>query len=318
MKNVALWQIASQGPIALEAAEIELEKHLEEWIEQDPHMVETGLEIVGRQLRTEGGLLDLLGIDLQGRWVVIEIKPAALYRETFAQALDYAACIAQTPIENLGPTVDEYLRRRDGDRARTLASILDERGVTRSRGDTPEESGVRICLVGTALHVHLRRVASFLSERTELPIHAVTFQVFALASGERILIRELSETELAPEPAIKVEAVLKRADRSGTGDALRKIHSVATNLGLHPRPWKTSIMYAPQLNRTRCLFTVWADPKLTGKVRIYMASEAVEEFFGIKAAQVTRAVGFEGWGEVDPAEVDSLLGRIKSLLAPHN
>jgi RecB family endonuclease NucS len=60
-----------------------------------------GLTIVGRQFMTAAGPLDLLARDPQGRWVVIEIKRGVLRRETVAQALDYAACLAAFPSDEL-------------------------------------------------------------------------------------------------------------------------------------------------------------------------------------------------------------------------
>jgi RecB family endonuclease NucS len=40
--------------------------------------------VVGRQIDLEGGRLDLLAIDPQGRWTIIEIKRGTLRREAIA------------------------------------------------------------------------------------------------------------------------------------------------------------------------------------------------------------------------------------------
>ena len=56
----------------------------------NPTLLPGDLKIVGRQVKLDGGTLDLLAIDWQRRWVVIEIKRGRLYRKAVAQALDYA------------------------------------------------------------------------------------------------------------------------------------------------------------------------------------------------------------------------------------
>ena len=50
-----------------------------------------GLTLVGRQTPTEGGPLDLLGVDADGRLVVFELKRGTLSRDAVAQVVDYAS-----------------------------------------------------------------------------------------------------------------------------------------------------------------------------------------------------------------------------------
>ena len=54
-------------------------------------MLMPGLKLVGRQTPTEGGPLDLLGVDEDGRLVVFELKREMLSREAVAQVIDYAS-----------------------------------------------------------------------------------------------------------------------------------------------------------------------------------------------------------------------------------
>src|SRR5436190_15122418 len=72
-----------------------LNRSLEDWIARDPSLVVEGLKVVGKQITLEGGRLDLLGVDPQGLWTVVEIKRGLLYRDTVAQALDYASSVAR-------------------------------------------------------------------------------------------------------------------------------------------------------------------------------------------------------------------------------
>ena len=120
-----------------------MEQNLEDWIEREPGLLQTGLTIVGRQVGLEGGRLDLLARDTQAGWVVIEIKSGDLRRETIAQALDYASCIATMPHDELKQKVNEYLSQRPEPQKRSLGPPLDAEEAA------SEVRDVAIFVVGT-------------------------------------------------------------------------------------------------------------------------------------------------------------------------
>jgi len=72
---------------------ISSEPQLEDWIEGDPDLLGDDYVVVGRQVTFDGGPADLIAIDPQGRWVVVEIKRSSNHRQDVAQALDYAASL---------------------------------------------------------------------------------------------------------------------------------------------------------------------------------------------------------------------------------
>ena len=87
MAQLAAWSVDGQHgegtsqqpePRRVERSHIALEKHLEDWIANDVTLIAEGLTLVGRQISIDDGRLDLLAIDSQDRWVVIEIKPGLL------------------------------------------------------------------------------------------------------------------------------------------------------------------------------------------------------------------------------------------------
>jgi len=59
---------------------------LEPWIESNPEIVGAGIAVIGRQVSTKSGPIDLLGIDQSGNPVIIELKRNRLPREAFANA----------------------------------------------------------------------------------------------------------------------------------------------------------------------------------------------------------------------------------------
>ncbi len=307
MTHVGVWHITADGLDRLSACGVELEQQLENWIEQNPSLVRGDLTIVGKQLQTGAGPLDLLAIDPQGRWVVIEIKRGTLRRETIAQAVDYASCISCMPADELRRNVNEYLDGRSIDKA--TRELLED-AIDKEEG---EARAVDIIVTGTRRHAGLDRMVDFLTSGGTLAITTVTLDVYEVGQGQRVLLRELTEADTASQPikpSLTAEQVLSQADKLGTGDICRAIHKVAVSAGLHPRPYKRSIMYTPPQNRSRCLFTVWAKrdhPALISKI-------GFSEFFGIREDEVEQHLGAVDNWDLHTADVGRFEKGLQSLI----
>ena len=95
MKNdIRIWAVDSSSKGAapvVSTNRMETEKLLEEVLKRNPDMLAPGLTLVGRQTPIEGGYLDLLGVDEEGRLVVFELKRDKLTRDAIAQAIDYCS-----------------------------------------------------------------------------------------------------------------------------------------------------------------------------------------------------------------------------------
>ena len=98
MEEVKVWALQN-GYQATELSKTSIgsEKKLEDILVKNPDMLLPGLKLVGRQTPTDGGPLDLLGVDQTGRLVVFELKRHTAYRDAVAQVIDYASAI-----ENMG------------------------------------------------------------------------------------------------------------------------------------------------------------------------------------------------------------------------
>jgi Holliday junction resolvase-like predicted endonuclease len=323
MKAVGVWDVEKDKVLRIGPASVTLERELEQWIERDPSLLEGGLEVVGRQIRVEAGIIDLLALDLQGRWVVIEIKKGALHREAVAQALDYASCIAKMGFEELASKVNHYLKsavRKD----KTSEKSLKDR-IQSEQADNKDREIV-VYVVGTGQDPSLERVLDFLGDKSQRVVNAVLFNVFELESGHRILVRELTSNDMAPLSSISsptrpnvarpnVAEVLKTAERNGLAEAFEPLMAAAERHGFCPRPYKHSIMFAPPNNRGRCLFVAWVEPPANRMVKLYVASEAFQEFYALRKGLATKELGSTGYRQLPVSQVTKFVRSLDRLMS---
>ncbi len=323
MNTIGLWQIAEAGPARLTHSEVSVEKDLEDWIEQDPSLLEHGLVIVGRQIRLEGGPLDLLALDPQGRWVLIEIKRERLRRDVIAQAIDYASCLYRHDRTRLQEQCDAYLRSKEADNS--LTDLLAER--SQSLDDETNGRDIVIYLVGTGIDAGLERMVEYLAERAELSVRLVTFSTFKDEQSRMLLAREIHESVAEPlrvttrrlsSAQPEIEVVLEMADNNGLGGVIRPLYNTAMELGIQARPYARSIMFTPSANRTRCLFVVSVErrQRQPGVSKAYISAEAFEQFYGINEKALSDALNLPS-GEVllDQSGAEQLCEGLQRLIA---
>ena len=163
---------------------------LETWLESDPSIIRPGLKIIGRQVLTRSGPLDLLAIDRAGSVVVIELKRDRVPREALAQAIDYAADVASWSLEKLGEVCASY----SGD---VLEDVLTNAFPDIDLETLTINGAQRIVLVGFALEPALERMIEWLSEAYGVAINAVVLKYVRTANGAEVLTRSavISEEE---------------------------------------------------------------------------------------------------------------------------
>ena len=93
MDEVKIWSVDGDSNVEPlpRKGQTDTEELLEETLAKNPGMLLPGLRLVGRQTPTEGGPLDLLGVDSDGRLVVFELKRGTLSRDAVAQVIDYTS-----------------------------------------------------------------------------------------------------------------------------------------------------------------------------------------------------------------------------------
>jgi Holliday junction resolvase-like predicted endonuclease len=312
MKKVGLWQVDNNSLRRLDDSSVGLEAHLENWIENDPSLVQAGLEIVGRQINIEGGKLDLLALDPQGRWIIIEIKKDILRREVISQVLDYASSIHGLSEMDFKNKIDPYLKSKN----KTIDALLEQRDALDSLN--PENREMLFFVVGTGKHQGLERISNYLADQFKFPISIITFQVFETSNGEKILAREITESDVIPDNPKKmpvtVENVFSLAQKNGLGDVFNTFKNVSDELGFYQRPYKRSIMFTSPKNKTRMLFTIWGEAK-DGKVKVYVGPSAFSEFYPIAVTDVITYLGVDGWRYMTEKDVDEFVTQLKNMFS---
>ncbi len=295
MAGLAVWQITDAAPLPVKESPVKLEANLESWIEQCPALVQFGLTILGAQVVVDAGRIDLLAIDSQGRFCIIELKRDLVDRKAMAQVQDYAACLAQMSGAELRSCLESHLSSRGID----LDAVLDERDAQDALD--PETRRLSMYVVGTRISTGLDRLVRFLSEQHGLPVFVKCFTVYESEQGERFLVRETADEEIempAERPAARggwtIESVRADATAAGLGDVFDIIEQAARKHGLGIRPWKNAVMYTPPTDMRRCFITVWSKPR-DGKLKIFVETPLVPEFWPVSLEDAQAGLGDPGY-----------------------
>ena len=111
-----------------------------------------------------------------------------------------------------------------------------------------------------------------------------------------------------------VEALCQRADEHGIGEPFRRILEGARRLGLHPRPHKNTIVYAPPQDGRLFLFSIEACPGRDGSLRGWISPESFREYLDVSAKDVANSLWPRGGFGIAPDEVDSFVQALTELL----
>ena len=250
MKRIQLWSVGKDGEAVSavpvdEVANTETEQVLEEIVVAAPELLEPGLKLIGRQVPTDGGPLDLLGVDQNGRLTVFELKRGTLTRDAVAQSLDYASDLETYESERLAKLVREYSGRLGIDKIEDFEDWYSQEypSSTDALAEAP-----RIVLVGLGADDRARRIVQFLAERgTEIQL--LTFYGFR-RDGKLFLARESVGPNIRPVPgpgATKegnLEALRGRAREFGLLELLEQVRTfVERGLDAYCWPGKTAYSF---------------------------------------------------------------------------
>ena len=193
MEEVKIWVVEGSQVAPLEAtSRMEHEQLLEETLVKHPDLLMEGVTLVGRQIPTDGGPLDLLGVDDEGRLVVFELKRGKLSRDAVAQVIDYASALDDMDLTELA----DHISKKSG--AHGIDEIEDfQDWYSQGFGELELLRPLRMFLVGLGADDTTERMVDFLTNSSNMDISLLTFHGFDY-NGKIILARQV-EIEGAEE-----------------------------------------------------------------------------------------------------------------------
>ena len=187
---MALYSLKGEQLQPLDAAGYP-EQDLENWLERNPTVLADGepLLVIGRQVPTEAGPIDLLALNAAGDLVVIELKRGRTPREAIAQALDYLSVVEDWDPELISTTAQQYLRAA-GSTLSTVDEALAEMNTPDGEEEDAEQAPAEVRLnarqhvfvVAQEISPALRRIANLLN-RKGLLVRCVEFRRYLGSDG---------------------------------------------------------------------------------------------------------------------------------------
>ena len=190
MKEIKIWQIKEEKPVPLISRKLDLENRIEEWLEKDISLLAEDLAVIGTQVKTEGGFIDILAINGQGSLVIVELKRDKTCREVVAQALDYASSLVDFDDEKLNEILQEtYLNDN-----LTIEKFFEEK-FGYGLDEVEEDSFHEILIVASEIDSSTSRIVEYLNEVFGVPINGVIFNYFKDEEGKEFLARSFLKSE---------------------------------------------------------------------------------------------------------------------------
>lgn len=208
--DFGIWQVDEETKAShrLEKADrTATEAMLEDVFIRNPTMLMPGLELVGRQLRTATGPLDLLGIDSEGRLTLFELKRGEVPRKAVTQAVDYASWLdSLDEAELLDRIVKNSGQHGVGSIDKFEAWYEDHADWDSLEALRP----VRIVLVGLGADASARRMVEWLAAK-DVEIDLLTFAGYRC--GDRMLLaRQLEDGDAARRQEKRRQEAGRRAE----------------------------------------------------------------------------------------------------------
>ena len=201
--EMAVWRMTEHGPLRLELTSLGLEANLEKMITKDPDLVGLDLLVVGQQVPTSfGGIVDILGVDVEARVHVLELKRDKTPRHVVAQTLDYGSWARDLTLTDI---LELYSDRH--------STTFDEAFAQRYGQPVPDvfNSDQQLTIVASELDPASDRIVQYLVEDFGVPINAVFFRHF----------RDGEHDYLARSWLLSPEEAATARGRSGRGSKVR-------------------------------------------------------------------------------------------------
>ena len=184
--------------IIAQETNLELEKHLENWLENSPEqtLAQEDFLWIGRQTSAtdEDGTIfsDLFGVDSKGNLVIAELKKGRTPRDIIAQILDYAAWADDLSDSQIRDIAETYFENREGFQEKTFDDAFREAFDIPETGELPRlnDGGLRLFIVAEEIPSRVARVCRFLRSSHGINVSCVDVSIFQTESHEIVVSTE--------------------------------------------------------------------------------------------------------------------------------
>lgn len=180
---------------------IDYEKDFENWLENSPSVLldeDDGSTVlwIGRQVTANVGDIgkypDLIGIDVEGNLVIVELKKGKTPREVIAQILEYASWGSALTYEELNKIAMQYFNKNDSLYNHTLQQVYQK--VFFPDDETSPEvifnTKQKLFIVAEEISPIVRQVTTHLRSRYKVDIHCLEYQVLKTQQGDYFISTE--------------------------------------------------------------------------------------------------------------------------------
>lgn len=227
MIKVKLWSLEKNDknqhfPVSVEEVDkTETEAQLEEILVNNPDLLIPGLKLIGRQTPTEGGPLDLLGVDEDGNIIVFELKRGTLSRDAVAQVIDYSSFLADLDKE----TLYKHISDRSGYGGTEKIDFENWYQEQFSGNLDALDNPPKMMLVGLGADNRTRRMVNYLS-KSGVQISLITF--YAFKKNQQIFLAKQVEIEPQEKEVIQKQTYTKESNEENLRRLAARIN--ATNI----------------------------------------------------------------------------------------
>ena len=187
----SLWSVGTP-PRQLSEGQLPSELMLHQMIKAAPELLSPDWMLIGSEVPSHGGRLDLLAVAPDGSLVLIELKRGRTPREVVAQALDYASWVEELQADEIAAIYHGYAP------GRSLAADFEER-FRRPLGDEELNANHELVIVASELDAATERIVQYLN-RHGIGINVLFFRVFEHPGGQLLSRAWLVDPVDTPSP----------------------------------------------------------------------------------------------------------------------
>ena len=183
--------------IIAQETDLELESHLEDWIENSPWaLVQDELILwIDRQpsARDEEGTIypDLLGVNAEGNLVVVEFKRGRTPRDVVAQLLEYAAFANELSEEEIKEKAAAYFETRNEFKGKQFDDVFkDVFDLSDTEELPPLNRNLHLYIVAEHISPRITNVCRFLRTSHGMDIKCINISKFETEAGEKLISME--------------------------------------------------------------------------------------------------------------------------------